>query len=693
MIDRFISKKMNCKYVNFLNQHKKFYIYFILIFHYVLSVKVHAQEQYQLRNNITKEFANGLKNFKNQKSGLVPSHTSHPGFEHLTFLYDQTINALIFKAAGDQAEAEHVIDYFVQRLQIPCEQVLENVDSNKIYGIVKLFQSKNIKNPLVAPINAIDISNISLSGKGQLEYWTTPGPIAFLIMAMLQVNPSKYRQDAISLGQLLLSMQNEEGGILDGDRGPENVHTEPHMDSLSAFLQLYKVTGQSRWKKAADRAFAWFKDKVYVSETGTIHQGYWSTGLSTIFATDAYSWTLSGAAGDYFSNSELKKLTHTMLSKCLTQVQLEFPDHQTKNLILVDFTDALDPQALRARHGFHPMGSMEWVGGVILALQKNAVRFWKSKKQEDRAWAQLCKSLAELLTEESLKGFYSLEHQPGVYTFYATAQGVSVGHGWDTPYFYTKSNVLNPGIEGSSSVGGWPIFPIQGFNPFILGDHYFATYQQIPQGEKSQKIARNYVEQIVAKRTYCETVPLSAPDPRIAIVELENFNHQMWDAVNKKDWNQTIFWATKITENTVWTEIAVKDQRLKQQELGGLVNYPWGIAPEQAENDFKMIWKYPILNEMGAAFWGLTQAYFKTGNLDKAKNCIREVVQNYSLHQIYDPDQKGHWNALSSWENESTILSEIYQEVQQELKQHSIVLSAKKSAKSTMPFVLFPSEN
>ena len=155
---------------------------------------------------------------------------------------------------------------------------------------------------------------------------------------------------------------------------------------------------------------------------------------------------MAGPAGDRMSFEDLEIFTNTMLKKSLTQVTLELPNGQTKTIILVDFTDPGNvhmkitdpevPQGMAERGGFHPMGSMEWTGGVILALQKNAVRFWNSGEARHRETAQFYKGLAEFLIKESLQGFYELEGLEGLLTFYATGQGVPVGHDWDTPVFF-----------------------------------------------------------------------------------------------------------------------------------------------------------------------------------------------------------------------------------------------------------------
>ncbi len=621
--------------------------------------------------SITQEFILGLKSMEDPITGLVPSHKGHPGYERLSFVYDQAINALIFKAGNNQEEAEKVLDYFVKRTRLPVEEVKNGADSNSIYGILKLLKSDKGSDMMVAPVNALDVSAQAREGRSQLEFWTTPGPIAFMVMALLQVNSEKYKEDALRLGKVLLAMQRQDGGIIDGDRGPGKVHTEPHMDTYSAFLQLYQVTQDPQWQCAAENAFNWFKRNVFKPEEGKIYQGLWETGLNSTFATDSYSWTMAGPAGDKFPYKSLHWLTHVMLNRCLSRVDLELPDGKKQSLILVDFTDSEDPKVQEERHGFHPMGSMEWAGGVILALQKNAVRFWNAPDAKDRVWASFYKGLAELLLAESQKGFYRLPGTNGKFTFYATGQGVAVGHGWDTPYFYVKPKFRSKKTQilGASTVGGWPILPMEGLNPFVLKDNYKNKYDEIPLTETDNEKVKQYVNRIVLEHSYKENVPQKASDSREAIVEPGNFNQQMWVALNKKKYKEAVKWANKVVNNPTWIKIARRDQALKQQEVGGLVEYQWGTSGFEAAQQSQLISRYPILNEVGSAMWGLVQANLELGKRQEAKYWMKRLIKEVSSHQIYDPVKKGYWNAVISWNYTSGPLGQLFEEVIKETKQ------------------------
>jgi len=360
-------------------------------------------------------------------------------------------------------------------------------------------------------------------------------------------------------------MQRSDGGLTDGDRGPLNVHTEPHMDAFSLFVALHKVTGEDRWKIAADDAWEWFQDNAAHPEIGEIYQGMWDSGPSTIFATDAYSWTMYGPGGDRMSPSELKAYTGTMLSKSLTKVTLDLPDGSTRSVILVDFTDPQDPNVQDKRNGFHPMGTNEWAGGVIGALQKNAVRLWDTQDPEHRTTAIQYKARAEYMTEHSLKAFYEIPGLEGLLTFYATGQNVETGHGWKTPFFY----VQGPGVDikGGSLVGAFSVLPIQGLNPFQLEDSYKITYDGIPLNANDEAEAIRFVALSVVNRSFREIVPTEIPDDAPHIVESAEYNGNMWNAFLRGNYEGSIGWATRVVSDPAWIRLAQRDQQLKANEI------------------------------------------------------------------------------------------------------------------------------
>ncbi len=532
-------------------------------------------------------------------------------------------------------------------------------------------------------INSVDISSKRREGRGILEFWTTPGPTAFLILSMLHINSKKYKKSAEYLGEILLLMQEPDGGVVDGDRAPDKVHTEPHMDAYCAFLMLYQMTNDVKWKNAADKAFLWFRKNVFHPRTSTIDQGVWGGVRNDIFATDAYTWTIAGPAGDKISLKELSGLTGNMLNKSLVKVSLDLPGKKNTTVVLTDFSDPRIDLVKKARDGLHPLGSVEWTGGAILVLQKNAVRFYKAR---DHKRAKLYKALAEFLFNQTMNCFYYVKEIDGAITFYATGQGVEVApfgsirsglkDGWKTPFFFTLDDKGNTIIEGGSSVGIWPLLPYFGLNPFILNDDYKKDYDRIQISKNDRLKAKIFADNVTKDVTFKEVMFYKAPSAKTQIIEPAYFNKEMWkslecgDALYKgKEYKESqecyedaIKWANKILSNPLWVDLARKQNQMKEDEFGGIIFYPWGTTYE--DNRYpthQAILRYPLLNEIATAMWGMAAANYELGYNEKAKYWMQRVIEDVPLHQIASTQEslyvdrpatiKGYWNAIVTWED------------------------------------------
>ena len=411
-------------------------------------------------NSKINKISNSIIRLRDPNTNLPPSHPGHPGFERVAFLYDLAVDALVLYAADKKDEAEDILDYFDQRLAIPQEEVINLADDNNIYGILKIF-NYNKNKIAIGTVNAVDITSTRMQGRGILEYVTTPGPVAWAILAFLHVNPEKYLPSAIKLGQLLMAMQGEDGGVRMGDKSKDTVGIEFNNDSYSAFLMLYEITKDERWKRAADKAYDWFCKYALDSNKGIIIMGKTGDFYDRGFAVDSYSWTMLGAVGERLPLDIQEKAMEYFLSRCLVKITLPLPDGTVKELTLVDFSDPTTKDMLRIRHGFHPMGTIEWTSGVVMALQKNAVRF---QKIGFTSTAHKYKVIAEILLKSCLDAYYKTvcQKQKVTLAFYATGQGIPVGPfgginetedgGWWSPYWYTTGKDK---IRGGSLISSY----------------------------------------------------------------------------------------------------------------------------------------------------------------------------------------------------------------------------------------------
>jgi len=143
-----------------------------------------------------------ITGLRDDATSIAPSHVGHPGFENLKFTYDAAIDALVLMSKGDQEGAERILDYFAEKLNISLEEVRRLADSNHIYGIIKLMESSEGIYDIKGLINAFDRTSTKPQGQGQLEYYSTPGPISFMGLAFLHVNRHKFRGSFIIYAEI-----------------------------------------------------------------------------------------------------------------------------------------------------------------------------------------------------------------------------------------------------------------------------------------------------------------------------------------------------------------------------------------------------------------------------------------------------------------------------------------------------------
>lgn len=281
-----------------------------------------------------------------------------------------------------------------------------------------------------------------------------------------------------------------------------------------------------------------------------------------------------------------------------------------------------------------------------------------------------------------MKCFYKIEGVEGKMTFYASGQGYEVApfgsvrsgfsEGWVTPSFLAKAGDDKTIIKGGSSVGAWPVLPYLGLNPFILGDDYKKVYDKIPVTKKDLTSAFNIIDKISDERPMNEILCKRAPQPPTQIIEPVVFIREMWRAMinaelgkacagGKNCYEEVIEWAGKVVSDPNWVQLAKRDNSIKDSEFHGLINYKWGQAyKENTHPAHQAISRYPILNEMGCAMWGLATANFELGRFDESKYWMGRMIDEVPLHQIAVTQEEfdakgertiiGYWNAIVSWE-------------------------------------------
>jgi hypothetical protein len=133
--------------------------------------------------------------------------------------------------------------------------------------------------------------------------------------------------------------------------------------------------------------------------------------------------------------------------------------------------------------------------------------------------------------------------------------------------------------------------------------------------------------------------------------ELWLLNQSMFQAVEAGDYEGALSWAGKVVSNAYIMKMACLQQVRKEREVGALVDYVWGTPAQRDTEAVRLIQKYPVLNEVGAAMWGMAVAEYKLGRRDEAKRWIQAIITQVPLHQIFAPNGPGYWNALVSWKD------------------------------------------
>jgi hypothetical protein len=592
----------------------------------------------QTPSQLMQQIVAGIKTYINPATGLPVSHVGMKQMEDWGFTYDAAVAALSLRIGGDRPAAERILDAFSSPyVANTADQLFEMANVEGFYGFMRVFKApfgphkgKNVK---------LFVSAVSTKKSNASREWKVgPGPNAWLANAMLEVNGEKYRVAIESIAEGLMALQGEDGGFRRGfDNEADNLSftdTEPHMDAVNLMWKLWKKTGKPEYEKAYADGMRWFSTRALKANESLIYQGVSSDGKPNyIHATDVYTWPLSMIAGmdtGYFAKNHIniKNLISTVERKSLVQITYTKPDGTVVTVIGVDFADPNDPEAKRQRAGYHPMATPEWMGGMILMYETLAVHFYN---EGDKEYAAELKAKAEAMRDYYIQLGTT---KNGVLTGpYATAKWLPTVHGWNTP--------------ASDFSGIYGFLNLTFDNPFAIHQDsgFEGTLGRIPSLplEKGRKLLGSALK----NTPYTEKGGVSSSDKNIDQPWIsEDVLKQAFDAYNKDDFNKAILLAQKGVSN--WGPKAREQQKLKDAKYGDIIESTWGRVREN-DGTFTKIYAYPALNEVGAFEWILAASYYKKGDIINAKKHIKELVDEYSLAQIWDPSGPGFWSPVVSW--------------------------------------------
>lgn len=240
--------------------------------------------------------------------------TDQMELENTAYTYDNALTAMAFISENRQTDAEDLLDAF--------EYVVEN----------DRFKSGRIRNAYASDMVVWTADNgdksVKLPGWYNGSEWcedaqqvgSGTGNTSYAVLALLQYDKAygtdKYLETAKALMDWVISdCSDGNDGFTAGVNGwPEEdgkaqiltyKSTEHNIDAYAAFKQLYEVTGDEKYQKAADSALAFIKS-MYNEEGGYFYTGTADDGVTPntdVIVLDTQVWSAL-AMGDEFKPFE-----------------------------------------------------------------------------------------------------------------------------------------------------------------------------------------------------------------------------------------------------------------------------------------------------------------------------------------------------------------------------------------------------
>tara|TARA_B100000315_G_scaffold242528_1_gene264808 strand:+ start:12714 stop:14714 length:2001 start_codon:yes stop_codon:yes gene_type:complete len=354
-----------------------------------------------------------IGNRQNLSSGLVLSYEGDSQLDKVCFTYDQALAAIVFLLNDDNSRAKKIMDFYLK----------------------KIDQGENIQNAYFT--------------KGSVfEYVIHSGPNAWIGLAALnyvkKTGDETYLEIAESVGELLLSLMDEEGGV-PGGPGINWYSTEHNLDSYAFFTLFYEITGQTEYKKAAQRVKNWIGRNSYTEGAIPIKRG---KGDSTI-ATDTYTWSVTAFGPKQLEDLKMNPETiiEFALNNCEVNVKFKRREGEV-SLRGFDFAKAKNI----ARGG---VVSGEWTSQMILAFEIMADYYKTSNPKKSNDYLNKAKFYFNELQKMIITSISKVGREDPCLP-YASSSSVDTGHGWRTP----KGD-----RTGSLASTAYFLIAFQGYNP------------------------------------------------------------------------------------------------------------------------------------------------------------------------------------------------------------------------------------
>lgn len=382
------------------------------------KVKILNKEKREFSCKIIEGMYDWIKNRQDLNRGLVLSYEGDENLRKTCFTYDQALAVLTFMIFKDTDKAEKILSFYVNKI-------------NKGEAIYNAYFT---------------------SGQA-FEYVVHSGPNAWLGMAAIsyvrKTGDKEYLIVADKVSKLLLTLMDKEGGVVGG---PNDAwySTEHNLDAYSFFYQYYRLTGEKKYLRSAEKIKNWISRYSYTSSEPPIKRG---KGDSTI-ATDTYTWSITafGLKELYSLKMDPEEILKYAVKNCEISTMFRRVDG---NLRVKGFDFAKSKNI--ARGGII---SGEWTSQMILAFEIMSDYFkgrdiQKSKEYMQKAMFYFNELQKMLITSPSRVG------REDLCLPYSSCPSADTGHGWRTP----KGN-----RTGSLASTAYCLFAYYGYNP--LKDDY-----------------------------------------------------------------------------------------------------------------------------------------------------------------------------------------------------------------------------